>query len=240
MSYMLPSGVSIYPTTKWRMGAYRRVAPLATLPQYRMGAYRRVAPLATLPQYRMGAYLRVSRLGGLGQDLTLPNQNLTATEVLSFPPEPEIPNLPAVSPDVSAQVNAAVASITPTAPPVGQPQGPQPITSPVNYTTSPMTLDPLNFISPQSAIAAGANSAQTYSAWTKAVASFPNQQAAIAAGIPAGVVTQLWSASRQLPAMSAPSASWLDGTTFGIKNLYLLVGVGGMALLAASGGKRRR
>jgi hypothetical protein len=108
-----------------------------------------------------------------------------------------------------------------------------------SYTTSPMTLDPLNFVSPQSAIAAGADPTKTAAAWTKAVASFPTAQAAVAAGVPAGVVTSLWSASRAVvPPPSGPS--WFDGSTFGIKNIFLVGGLGFVALLAAGGKKGRR
>jgi hypothetical protein len=101
----------------------------------------------------------------------------------------------------------------------------------------PMTLDPLNFVSPQAAIAAGADPQKTATRWTQAVASFPTQSAAIAAGIPAGVITQLWAASRSIVPPPA-GGSWFDGSTFGIKNVYLVAGLAGIVLLA--GGKRGR
>ena len=55
----------------------------------------------------------------------------------------------------------------------------------------------LNYVSPQAAIAAGMDPATVTAQWTKALAVFPTADAAIAAGIPAGVVTQLFVASRQ-------------------------------------------
>lgn len=217
----------------------------------RLGAFVRVSPIASLPQLRDVSTLPASSRFGIPPRIYVPRPRPVRsrpgfrglgqfTETLMFPPSDQtdqIPSMPPVSADTAAQINAAVASITPTTP-AGQPQGPIAPVPSVNYTTSTMTLDPLNFVSPQSAIAAGVNPTQTYAAWNKAVGSFPTQQAAIAAGIPAGVVTQLWASSRS--AMPATAPSWFDQTTFGIKNIYLAAGAGLLALVAASSRGRRR
>lgn len=203
------------------LGAYRRVSAVPVLPQQRVHAQP--------PRFRIGTRPVIRRFG-LGQD---------ATAVLTYPPADSTPPDIAVSPPMSAQISAAVANIPESvpAPPSGYPPLPAQIRA--SYTSQPMNLDPLNFVSPQAAIAAGADPQKTAAAWTKAVASFPTQQAALAAGIPAGVVTQLWAASRSAAA-GAPGGSWLDGSTFGIPNKYLAFGVGGIALLAAMRGKGRR
>ncbi len=137
---------------------------------------------------------------------------------------------------MSAQITSAVASLPGALPPTAYPPLPAQINA--HYTAQPMTLDPLNFVSPQAAIAAGADPQKTYAAWQRALASFPTQQAAVAAGVPAGVVTSLWAASRSAGAGAPAGSSWLDGSTFGIKNIYLVAGVAGLALLA--GGKKGR
>ena len=204
------------------LGAYRRVSPVPVLPQQRVHAQP--------PRFRIGTRpMRPVRRLGLGQDYT---------ETLTYPPEPMPPDI-AVSPAMSSQISSAVASIAPTepAPPSGYPPIPAQISA--NYTSQPMNLDPLNFVSPQAAIAAGADPQKVSAAWIRAVGSFPSQQAALSAGIPAGVVTQLWAASRSV--IPPRGGSWLDQSTFGIKNIFLVAGIGGVALLASlRGGRGRR
>jgi hypothetical protein len=102
---------------------------------------------------------------------------------------------------------------------------------------SPPT-DPLSYISPQAAIAAGMDPTTVYDAWAAGLARFSTQQDALNAGIPAGVVTQLWGQSRSY--VQPPAApSWFSGTTFGIPNGVLALG-GGTALLLAFAGKNGR
>lgn len=223
-----------------------------------LGAYRRDSPVPVLPQQRVQfqparfsvAHLRRFHRPLLGQD-TPPDY----TAVLSFPPPP--PDI-GVSPVMSEQITAAVASIPssgPAAPPGTvfqgggspsilnvQPTNYPPIPAQIqsSYTQQPLPSNPLSYASPQAAIAAGQNPQAVYTAWTQMLARYPTQQAAVAAGIPAGVVTQLWAASRSAGAGAPAGASWLDQSTFGIPNKYLVFGVGGIALLAAMGGKGRR
>lgn len=112
------------------------------------------------------------------------------------------------------------------------------------FTSASPDPSPLDYVSPQAAIAAGLDSQFVYQTWTRALTQFPTQQAAIAAGVPSGVVTQLWSSSRELVAASTgttytaamgPQASWLDQSTLGIANKWLLAasaGVFGLTLVA--------
>lgn len=193
------------------LGAYRRVSPATVLPQ------QRVPVIAQPTRFRIGTRpVRTSpRMFGLGQDPTADASGALPLDTSNFPgasPSADLmPFAPTNYPPLPAQINA-------------------------NYTVEPMNLDPLNFVSPQAAIAAGADPTKTATAWTKAVASFPTTSAALAAGIPAGVVTQLWAASRSV--VVPPGSSWFDGSTFGIKNSYLVAGLAGIALLA--GGKKGR
>lgn len=68
--------------------------------------------------------------------------------------------------------------------------------------TRPST-NPLDYTSPQAAIAAGLDPPTVYGKWTAALAKFPSPQAAISAGVPAGVVNQLWQQSYQNAANKA-------------------------------------
>lgn len=91
---------------------------------------------------------------------------------------------------------------------------------------------PLDYVSPQAAIAAGLPQQTVYNAWSQALAKFPTQNAALAAGIPAGVVTQLWAPSRA--AVPAPSGLFggIDTTTL------LFLGGGALLLLPILRGRR--
>jgi hypothetical protein len=94
--------------------------------------------------------------------------------------------------------------------------------------------DPLDYVSPQAAIAAGLPSQSVYNAWSASIAKFPTQNAALAAGIPAGVVTQLWAPSRA--AVPSPTSSLFGGIS---TSTMLMVG-GAIVLLPMLLGGRRR
>ena len=98
--------------------------------------------------------------------------------------------------------------------------------------------DPLDYTSPQAAIAAGIPAQAAYNAWSTSIAKFPTQQAALQAGLPAGVVTQLWAQSR---AATTPTSgtSFLDQAPLGISNKILLAGGAGLFLLASISKGRR-
>lgn len=102
-------------------------------------------------------------------------------------------------------------------------------------TQQQSSKDPLDYISPQAAIAAGLDAQTVYNAWSKGLQKFPTQNAALQAGVPAGVVTQLWSQSRAaLPAVT----SWLNQSPLGFPNLWLIAG--GLGIVMLAGGRRGR
>lgn len=103
--------------------------------------------------------------------------------------------------------------------------------------TTPST-NPLDYTSPQAAVAAGLDAVAVMAAWTKALARFPSPQAAISAGVPAGVVNQLWQQS-QVNAANNAAASAASSASVGTLALY---GGGALLLLMALGGHggRRR
>lgn len=103
-------------------------------------------------------------------------------------------------------------------------------------TSAQNSQNPLDYVSPQSAIAAGIPAANVNAAWSAQMAKYPSTTAAIAAGIPAGVVTQLWAQSRQYAA-KAPT-NWFSQVTGGIPNSWLVLGVGGIFLVAMLGGSQ--
>jgi hypothetical protein len=161
---------------------------------------------------------RQRSLRGLGQDYIH----------ASTGPGAPAPDLTDAAPLTIEQANAIFG---PGAPPVPNvPPGPAATAYSSVLTSAQASQNPTDYISPQAAIAAGLDPQKVYSAWSGALAKFPTQQAALAAGVPAGVVNQLWTASRSA---SAPSSSWLDQTTFGIPNKWLLGGGVGVFALAA-------
>jgi hypothetical protein len=129
--------------------------------------------------------------------------------------------------------------------PVGT-QNPSPVSSAGasngRITTVPATTpsnNPLDYTSPQAAIAAGLPAAQVMAQWSAALARFPSPQAAISAGIPAGVVNQLWQQS-QVNAVNASAASAASSAQL---SSILPWAAGGLLLLVAldsGGGKKRR
>lgn len=127
--------------------------------------------------------------------------------------------------------------------PVGR-QNPSPVTGSASnggittvLATTPST-NPLDYTSPQAAIAANLDPATVYSKWTAALARFPSSQAAIDAGVPAGVVNQLWQQSYQNAANKAAAAP--SGTIFGLSPTTLLAAGAGLFALSVLGGGRRR
>lgn len=81
-------------------------------------------------------------------------------------------------------------------------------TNPAALAQTGATIDPnpLDYSSPQFAIAAGLDPTAVMLAWAKGLAQYSTQDAAVAAGIMPGVVTQLWGASRQY-VQTAPSGT---------------------------------
>jgi len=92
-------------------------------------------------------------------------------------------------------------------------------------TSAKPSSSPLDYTSPQAAISAGLDPTQVNNTWAQALAKFPTQNAAVTAGVPAGVVTQLWPASRA--AVVSPSSG-------GSSLLPIIaLGAGGLLLLGA-------
>lgn len=114
-------------------------------------------------------------------------------------------------------------------------QNPSPVSGGASnggITTVPATTpskSPLDYVSPQAAIAAGLDPQTVYNAWSQALARFPSPQAAIAAGVPAGVVNQLWQqanvdAANKKAASASSIPSWLLPAGIGIGLLAILRG----------------
>jgi hypothetical protein len=95
---------------------------------------------------------------------------------------------------------------------------------------SPASSYPLDYVSPQSAIAAGLDPTKVNTAWTAYVNSFPGVQAAINAGLAPGVVTEYWNGGPG----PAPPLPWYK------KYAVLLLAGGGAVLLALAGKEEPR
>jgi hypothetical protein len=123
-----------------------------------------------------------------------------------------------------------------------QPAGPYPTgQSILNQMASQAVVDqnPTDYVSPQSAKAAGVNAAVVDAAWAQGLARYSTQAAAIAAGIAPAVVTQYWPQSRQYAAVAAPPTMNLSLFS-GISSKTLLLGAAAIVALGLfSGGKRR-
>ncbi len=109
-------------------------------------------------------------------------------------------------------------------------------------TSARQSSDPLDYISPQAAIAAGLDANTVYGAWANALrqqiasGQIKSQQDAIAQGWSPGVVTQLW--AQAATAIGPSRAAWLDQAPLGIANKWLLAGGAGIFLLAGLRGRR--
>lgn len=159
---------------------------------------------------------RRSHLRGLGQDSPdCPGSvidPITGELCANFPPIAAPPSQPGVNPAVQAAYQNLL-------------------------TQQQNSQNPLDYVSPQAAIAAGLPSQAVYNAWSAAMAKFPSQQAALNSGVPAGVVTQLWAQSRA----AAPAAtSFLDAAPLGVPNIYLIGGGLAFFLLPSLMGRGRR
>lgn len=202
-----------------------------------LGSY---GPRGSSPSF-LGAMRGRRRRGmrGLGDDGTTYDMSQTVTDQGSFAAA-TLPNaqLPLDDSYWNAATIPTLTANTPVSPgSLTQGPVPQSLTNLLTGMTPP--TDPLSYISPQAAIAAGMDPTTVYNAWAQSMAQFPTQQAALAAGVPAGVVTQLWGQSRSYVQPAAP-ASWWSGTTLGVSNTTLALG-GGVALMlfVFSTGKKR-
>jgi len=211
MSYLLPAGSVARTKNKWGLGVYRSRIP-------------RSRGIQGLGLWKL--YQQSGGPGALGQDYNIttgpmPQSSpdcpgsvidpITGELCANLPPLPAAPSdRPPQQPGVNPAVQAAYANL---------------------LTQQQNSQNPLDYVSPQAAIAAGLPPQTVYNAWSNAMARFPSQQAALNAGIPAGVVTQLWAQSRA----AVPAAS--TNTFLGVPVTYLLGG--GFALLLLTGLRRK-
>lgn len=210
--YLLPAGTGARSTTKWGLGGFqlRKGLDIAgVIP-------RRVFARSGLHGPHFKSKWRAAHVSGLGD--TMLDTGITVPSIpQGFDPwfydaqNTQTPQQPGLNPTTQNSVAQAYKNLQQSA-----------ITS----------SDPLDYVSPQAAIAAGVPAQSAYNAWSASIAKFPTQQAALAAGIPAGVVTQLWAQSRSAMPSSAASGSFFSGSTLGVPNSILLLGGGGIALLA--------
>ena len=207
--YLLPAGTSTRSTTKWRFSGLAGFSSRAA--QGRPWGLGNVH--TRLPRSRGMSYF--TKKGSLGQDSPdCPGaviDPITGELCANLPPLAPAPQQPGVDPAVQQAYKNLL-------------------------TQQQNSQNPLDYVSPQAAIAAGLNPQIVYTAWSQALARFPTQQAALQAGIPAGVVTQLYAASRS----ALPSTGFLDQAPLCIANKFLLMGGFGIALLAGMRGGRRR
>lgn len=216
MSYILPAGSLGRTKNKWGLGGY---------------SPRGMRAWALSPRQR--ARLR----GGLGDDFLettdMPINGTLVPPTIS-PIELTLPSVDTTSVPITGGL------IAPTVSPIVLQPGVNPsIDSAYKnlLTQQQNSQSPLDYVSPQAAIAAGLPPQSVYSSWSSAIAKFPTQTAALAAGIPAGVVTQLWAQSRTAVPVTT---SWFDQQTFGVSNKVLAAGIGGILLLTMAGGRGRR
>lgn len=212
MSYLLPAGMAPRTKNKWGLGLYRG----------RMMRSRGVNGLGRWKLYQQSA-----GPGALGQNEPStfdPGDTLIPPSSGVLPgesPIPAIPFLPSNQPVDTTMISAPTVLQQPGVNPSVQAAYKNLLTQQQN------SQNPLDYVSPQAAIAAGLPAQAVYNAWSQAMARFPTQQAALNAGIPAGVVTQLWEQSRA----AAPAAT--SNTFLGVPVTYLFGG--GLAILAIAG-----
>lgn len=97
--------------------------------------------------------------------------------------------------------------------------------------------NPLDYTSPQAAVAAGLNQNTVMATWSASIARFSSPQAAIDAGVPPGVVNQLW---QQSQVNAAKQAVKNLASSVGIGKVALYSGAAVLLLLAVGGGRKKR
>lgn len=206
-------------TNKWGLGIYR-------------GRMMRSRGLSRWKLYQQSAVL------GQNEPTTYDPGDVLIDTTQPTQAPPAVPFLPSTQPVDTTMISAptTLQPSTPFLPSTPQQPGVNPAmqTAYSNLlTTQQRDTNPLDYVSPQAAIAAGLPAQTVYNAWSQALARFPTQQAALNAGIPAGVVTQLWAQSRA----AVPAAS-STGTFLGVPITYLLGGGLAIFVLAGLRGKK--
>jgi hypothetical protein len=215
------------------LGSYGRGSRSPSL----LGSY---GPRGGSPSF-LGALRRRRRgMRGMGDDSTTYDMSQTITDPQAY----AVATLPGAQLPLDSEYwnDATLSTLAANTPvsPGSLTQGPVPQSLQNLLTNMSPPTDPLSYISPQAAIAAGMDPTTVYNAWAQSMAQFPTQQAALNAGVPAGVVTQLWGQSRSY-VQPAAAPSWWAGTTLGVSNTTLALG-GGVALMlfAFSSGRHKR
>lgn len=224
--YLMDSSAPPINNRKWNLGRLG-LSPVR-LPN--LGASSTAQGWCHLSGRRMGRF----RLGRLGDDAGY----CTYFQADGVTPENFDFNTSAA--ECSANGGSFTAALN-TPSPVGT-QNPSPVAGGASnggITTVPATTpskSPLDYTSPQAAIAAGLPATQVMATWSAALARFPSPQAAISAGVPAGVVNQLWQQSN----VNAANASAASAASSAQLASLVPYAAGGLLLLAVLGGGKRR
>lgn len=229
--YLVDSGAPPINNRKWNLGRFGRMG-MSPVRLPNLGA----SSSSTAQSWR---HLSGRRMRGLGSTPGAGYCTYFAADGVT----PESFDFQSSTAECAGNGGAWTAALnTPT--PVGT-QNPSPVAGGASnggITTVPATTpsnSPLDYTSPQAAIAAGLPPAQVMAAWSAALARYPSPQAAIAAGIPAGVVNQLWQQSN----VNAANASAASAASSAQLSSLLPWAAGGLLLFAAmsgSGGGKRR
>jgi len=239
--YLMPPGTSVNNRKLTGLGRLGRVFPMRPDLAGPVMAFRNRALLSGFGQFPEAQGSIGQTVSPSGPPLAMPSTctidpltgNCLEDEV-GMPANPPPSYGPPAPPGSSY---GPTGTTVPTPPPGSQGSG-QPSTGiiPNIFVSATPSQSPLDYVSPQAAIAAGLNSQVVYAAWAQSLAQFPTTQAALAAGVPSGVINQLWTASRAYVGTAAPAA----GTLLGIPTTYLMLGGAGIFALALLGGQKGR
>lgn len=256
MSYLLQPGTPTRTSNKWGMGDLRKRArairrtpiqsAVARTNHYGAKSSAHGGSIASsVTKWRMGSLgLNPTRLRGLGDDFSvIPSDNTAVTDSFTS----STTGLPysdfssALGPaNLNPYSDPSGGYVTGNTPAYSQAQNPNPVTGGASnggITTAPAgtpSQDPLDYVSPQAAIAAGLNSTTVYAAWSSGVSKYPSPQAAVNAGIPAGVVNQLWQAIAPTPAAGS------SATFFGLSLTTIAIGAAALFVLPSLMGRKGR
>jgi len=223
--YLMDSSAPAVSNTKWRLRGMGRLG-LSPVRLPNLGAS------STAQSWRMRGLRGLGRLGDAGNCVYYGADGVTVESIDTNTDVVECAGN-------GGAWNAARILNMPVTPGV---QNPSPVAGSASngrITTVPATTpstNPLDYTSPQAAVAAGLDANTVMAAWTKSLARFPSPQAAISAGVPAGVVNQLWQQSQVNAANTAAASAASSASLMSI----LPWAAGGLLLLATLGGGKGR
>jgi hypothetical protein len=216
---IMPRRIPAVLATARAYGLQLSLSGLGALPSANVTSFKKLTPAIAAARIsrQQGARTRKPRrrLSGLSDDPTWINPGDTLTPNYSDGP-------------------ARPLVLSPSVPAAGQPSDPVTVAWKNALTAAQTSQNPLDYVSPNAAKAAGLNPAAVDAAWAKGLARFRTAQDAVNAGINAGVVKSFWAKSRNVGPSTSSITSWLAS------NWQVVAAVGGGALLlgAMSGGKR--